>query len=84
MKKYMVLVLAALALLTACDNGADAPSKPEELAPVRIGLAGARSVLPAAPSLEDVDWFTLEGTASCRERHQVMNIQVPYNVGCVG
>jgi uncharacterized repeat protein (TIGR02543 family) len=67
MKKYMVLVLAALALLTACDNGADAPSKPEELAPVRIGLAGARSVLPAAPSLEDVDWFTLEGTASGKD-----------------
>jgi uncharacterized repeat protein (TIGR02543 family) len=65
MKKYLALVLA-VAALTACDNGADAPR--EELARVRIGVdtrgVNTRSVLPTAPALEDVERFALHGTAS--------------------
>jgi uncharacterized repeat protein (TIGR02543 family) len=72
MKKYLTLVLAVVAALTACDNGADAPQ--EELARIRIGAVSGvvsdtrgvntRSVLPTAPALEDVEWFALYGTAS--------------------
>jgi uncharacterized repeat protein (TIGR02543 family) len=72
MKKYLALVLAVVAALTACDNGADAPQ--EELARIRIGAVSGvvsdtrgvntRSVLPTAPALEDVEWFALYGTAS--------------------
>jgi hypothetical protein len=35
MKKYLTLVLAVVAALTACDNGADAPQ--DERARIRIG-----------------------------------------------
>jgi uncharacterized repeat protein (TIGR02543 family) len=73
MKKYLALVLAVVAALTACENGADAPQ--EELARIRIGAVSdtqgvtntrgnTRSVLPTAPALEDVEWFALYGTAS--------------------
>jgi uncharacterized repeat protein (TIGR02543 family) len=70
MKKYLALVLAVVAALTACDNGADTPQ--EELARVRIGAvsdtqgSNTRSVLPTAPALENVDWFALYGTASTK------------------
>jgi uncharacterized repeat protein (TIGR02543 family) len=73
MKKYLTLVLAVVAALTACDNGADAPQ--DERARIRIGAVSdtqnvtdtqgnTRSVLPTVPALEDVDWFALYGTAS--------------------
>ncbi|MDR1215063.1 MAG: InlB B-repeat-containing protein [Treponema sp.] len=73
MKKYLALVLAVVAALTACDNGVDAPQ--DERARIRIGavsdtvsdtqgVTDTRSVLPTAPALEDVDWFALYGTAS--------------------
>jgi uncharacterized repeat protein (TIGR02543 family) len=73
MKKYLTLVLAVVAALTACDNGADAPQ--DERARIRIGavsdavsdtqgVTDTRSVLPNAPALEDVEWFALYGTAS--------------------
>jgi uncharacterized repeat protein (TIGR02543 family) len=72
MKKYLALVLAVVAALTACDTGADAPQ--DERARIRIGAVSdtqgntqgvdTRSVLPTAPALEDVEWFALYGTAS--------------------
>ncbi|MDR0411284.1 MAG: InlB B-repeat-containing protein [Treponema sp.] len=65
MKKYRALVLAAVSLLIACEHGADAPQ--EALVQVRIGHSQTRSVLPTAPNLEDMDWFTLYGTASGKD-----------------
>jgi uncharacterized repeat protein (TIGR02543 family) len=66
MKKYLMLVLTLVSVLTACDNGASAPQ--EELVRVRLGVVSdTRSVLPTVPDLEGMDWFELRGTALDRE-----------------